>query len=105
MITTNLDLPQQKLAEFCQRWQIHELALFDSALRPDFGPKSDVDLLVTFEPAADWSLFDHIRMRDELSQLFKREVDLLTRRAVERSHNQPRRDEILKTAETIYVSG
>jgi len=105
MLTINLEFPQQKLTEFCRRWQIRELALFGSVLRPDFGPESDVDLLVTFEPAADWSLFDHIRMQDELSQLFKREVDLLTRRAVERSHNQPRRDEILKTAETIYVSG
>ena len=97
-------LPQKDIAEFCQRWRIRELALFGSVLRDDFRSDSDLDLLVTFEPEADWSLFDHLRMEEELSLLLKRDIDLLTRQAVERSHNEPRRLEILNTAQTVYVS-
>ncbi len=99
-----INLAEPELADFCQRWRIRELALFGSVLRDDFGPDSDVDILVTFAPEADWSLFDHVRMEEELSQLLNRPVDLLTRRAVERSYNAPRRREILDTAQTIYVA-
>lgn len=99
-----INLAEPEIADFCQRWHIRELALFGSVLRDDFDPESDVDILVTFAPEADWSLFDHVRMEEELSQLLNRPVDLLTRRAVERSYNAPRRREILDTAQTIYVA-
>lgn len=100
----NIRLAETELADFCQRWHIRELALFGSVLRDDFSPDSDVDILVTFASEADWSLFDHMRMEEELSHLLNRPVDLLTRRAVEQSHNAPRRREILNTAQTIYVT-
>ena len=87
---------------FCRRWAIAELSLFGSALREDFGPTSDVDILVTFLPEAQWSLLDHVQMEMELAELLGREVDLLTRRAVESSHNPMRRREILETAQTVY---
>ncbi|GIK41256.1 MAG: hypothetical protein BroJett011_50890 [Chloroflexota bacterium] len=99
-----INLAELEIADFCQRWHIRELALFGSVLRDDFDPESDVDILVTFAPEADWSLFDHVRMEEELSQLLNRPVDLLTRRAVEHSHNALRRQEILNTAQTIYVT-
>jgi hypothetical protein len=106
MTTVNyIDLPQKEIADFCHRWQIAEFALFGSVLRDNFGPDSDLDVLVTFAPGADWSLFDHLRMKEELSNLLSREVDLLNRRAVERSHNPLRRQEILNTAQVIYASG
>jgi predicted nucleotidyltransferase len=101
----NIHLPQQEIADFCQRWQINELALFGSVLRDDFGPNSDLDILVTFAPEAEWSLFDHLRMEEELNQLLSRKIDLLSRQAVERSHNQPRRQAILNSAQVVYVSG
>ncbi|MCB0212832.1 MAG: nucleotidyltransferase family protein [Anaerolineae bacterium] len=104
-ILENIALPNQKIADFCQRWQIKELALFGSVLRPDFGPDSDVDVLVTFMPEADWSLFDHVQMKEELNQLFQRKIDLFSRHAVERSHNEYRRRENLNTAQVIYVTG
>lgn len=94
--------PKDKIADFCWRWKINEFALFGSVLRSDFGPESDLDILVTFAPEADWSLFDHIRMQQELTQLLQRKVDLLSRRAVEQSHNEPRRREILDTAQVVY---
>ncbi|MCB0196392.1 MAG: nucleotidyltransferase domain-containing protein [Anaerolineae bacterium] len=103
-ILENIALPDQKIADFCQRWKIRELALFGSVLRPDFGPDSDVDVLVTFMPEADWGLFDHVRMQEELKQRFQRNIDLFSRRAVERSHNEYRRRENLNTAQVITIA-
>jgi predicted nucleotidyltransferase len=98
------DLPQAEISEFCRRWQISELALFGSVLRDDFGPESDLDVLVTFSPNADWGLLDHYHMKQELVVLLGREVDLLTRRAVEQSRNWLRRREILSTAQVVYAA-
>lgn len=97
-----IKIPEREIFDFCQRWQIVEFAVFGSALRADFGPDSDLDVLVTFEPDANWSLLDHVRMEEELASLLKRDIDLFTRRAVEQSHNWLRRREILDTAEVIY---
>jgi predicted nucleotidyltransferase len=74
------------------------LELFGSVLRDDFRPDSDVDLLITFQPDADWSLLDHAAMEEELAELLGRPVDLLTRRAVMRSANPIRRASILADA-------
>jgi uncharacterized protein len=98
-------LPEAALSSFCQRWKVRELALFGSVLRDDFGPDSDIDVLVTFEPDADWSLLDHVRMQKDLGALLGREVDLVSRRGIERSANWIRRKAILDTAETIYAAG
>jgi len=92
----------ETLTDFCRRWQISEVALFGSALRDDFGPESDIDLLVTFLPDARWSLLDLVRMQYELEDLLGRKVDLIERAAIERSSNWIRRREILGTARTIY---
>lgn len=97
-------LPKGELADFCRRWKISELALFGSALRHDFRPESDVDVLVTFEADAQWSLLDHIRMEEELSSILGRKVDLISKRALERSENWIRRQEILQTAQIVYAS-
>ena len=90
------------IQDFCRRWLVRDLALFGSALREDFGAHSDVDMLVTFAPDAAWSLLDHIRMQTELSELLGRAVDLVSRRAIERSANPIRKHEILGTARTVY---
>ena len=100
----NLDLPETKIADFCQRWRIRELALFGSVLRDDFDGGSDLDILVAFAPDADWSLLDHVQMEQELEVLLGRELDLLSRRAVEQSRNWLRRREILATAKVVYAS-
>ena len=100
----NFSLTPQQLAEFCQKWQITEFALFGSVLRDDFTPNSDVDILVTFDPQAKRSLFDLVHMREELSQLLERKVDILTKKSVELNHNWLRRHEILKAARVIYDS-
>ena len=96
-------LPRHKIAEFCRRWKITDLALFGSVLRDDFGPESDIDVLVVFAPNAEWSLFDHVRMEEELEASLGRKVDIISRRAVEKSTNWIRRQAILETAEVYYV--
>jgi predicted nucleotidyltransferase len=95
-------VPLSEIAQFCRRWRIRELALFGSALRDDFRADSDLDFLVTFAADADWGLLDHIQMEQELQALLQRDVDLVTRRALERSQNWVRRQEILGTAQTLF---
>lgn len=99
-----MDIPREEIAEFCRRWRIRELALFGSVLREDFRPDSDVDMLVTFEPDAAWSLLDHVQMQEELSVMLGRSVDLVSRRGIERSRNHLRRKAILDSAEVIHVA-
>jgi len=77
---------------------------FGSVLREDFRPDSDVDVLVSFLPETPWGLFDHVRMEEELSGLLGRRVDLVNRKAVERSTNWIRRDAILASAKPCYVA-
>lgn len=97
-----LNLPEEAITRFSQRWQIRELALFGSILRDDFGPTSDVDVLVTFDDAAQWGLLAHLQMQQELAELIGHPVDLVSRRALEQSANWLRREQILRTAQTIY---
>ena len=92
---------RERLTAFCRRWRIAELAFFGSVLRDDFRPDSDVDVLVTFAPDADWGLLDFVAMRDELSAILGRQVDLVTRRSVENSGNWIRREAILSSAERV----
>jgi len=96
-----LELPQEKIADFCRRWKIAELALFGSILRDDFGPDSDVDVLIEFAGDADWSLYDWVDMIEELKAIFGRDVDLVERSGL---RNPFRRHEILSTKQVIYAA-
>jgi predicted nucleotidyltransferase len=96
--------PADRIEELCRRWKIVELSLFGSALREDFRPDSDVDLLARFAPDADWSLLDRARMEREFSEMLGREVDLVSRTAIEASPNWIRRQEILSTARALYAA-
>ena len=98
------EIPSNKIADYCKRWKITELALFGSALRDDFNMESDIDVLVTFDRDARWTLFDMVDMREELKEIFGRDVDLVSRRGIESSQNYLRRKEILSSAKVIHVS-
>ncbi len=99
-----IDIPRDQIADFCRRWKIAELALFGSVLRDDFRPDSDVDVLVTFAADAQWSLFDHVDMEDELKEILGRPVDLVNRRGIERSRNPFRRKAILESAQVVHAA-
>ncbi|MHC4955143.1 MAG: nucleotidyltransferase family protein [Planctomycetota bacterium] len=93
-----------RLRTFCTHWQIQELAVFGSALRDDFGPDSDLDILVTFADTADWGLLDLVRMEREFAELTGRKVYLVDRRSIARSSNWLRREEILSSAVSMYAA-
>ena len=102
-LSRNLNLSHRRIRDFCARWKVTELAVFGSALREDFGPDSDVDVLVAFASDARWTLLDHVEMQDELVVILGRNVDLVSRRGVNRSRNHIRRREILRSAEVVYA--
>jgi predicted nucleotidyltransferase len=104
MLPKNIEIPQEEISDFCQRWKITELALFGSVLRGNFRPDSDIDVLVTFSPDATWTLLDRVDMQDQLRVIFGREVDLVNRRSIERSRNHIRRQAILDSNEVIYAA-
>ena len=100
----NIEIPKKQISDFCRKWKIAELSLFGSVLREDFRPDSDIDLLVTFSRDAEWSLLDHMAMEEELSAILGRKVDVVSRKAIERSENYIRRNAILETAQPYYVT-
>ena len=100
-----MKINQTGIEDFCRRYKVRELSLFGTAAMDRMTPDSDVDILVDFQPDADVSLFDLIDMKDELSEMFGgREVDLITRRGLERSRNPIRKQGILSTLKRVYVA-
>jgi len=99
MVTVRIAIPMEKIADFCRRWKVREFSLFGSVLREDFRPDSDVDVLVSFERDSKWSLWDIVRMREELMQFFGRDVDIVEKEAM---RNPFRRHEILRTHQVVY---
>ena len=99
-----IDVPKEKIAAFCRRNHIRELALFGSALRRDFRPDSDVDMLVEFEPGQELGLMELVAMENELSEILGRKADMVERQAVERSENYIRKRYFLQSMEKVYVA-
>ncbi|HTV47969.1 MAG TPA: nucleotidyltransferase family protein [Phycisphaerae bacterium] len=91
-----------KIAGYCRKWNIKELSIFGSILRDDFGPDSDVDVLITFGPGGGMTFDNLPDMLDELSAIFGgRKVDLVEKRFL---LNPYRRREILTTQKTVYAA-
>jgi hypothetical protein len=95
----HIEVPKEKIVEFCRRHHVRRLALFGSVLRDDFRPDSDVDVLVEFEPQHIPGLA-FFGMEAELSEIFGRKVDLHTPQFLSRYF----RDAVLKEAEVQYVA-
>jgi len=92
-------IDESRLAAFCRDNHIARLSLFGSVLRDDFGPESDIDVLVEFDPEAVVTLLDMARMQEELTALFGRQVDLRTPRELSRYF----RDDVLAGAVVQYA--
>jgi len=97
----HVQLDRDTLAAFCRKWRIRELSVFGSALRDDFGPESDLDLLVSFEPGTPLDIDTLLEMKEELEAYSGRSVDLVEKEAL---RNPWRKYEILKTREVIYAA-
>ena len=99
-MSTKVEISRELLDDFCRRHRIRKLSLFGSVLRDDFGPESDVDVLVEFEPGATVGYFELADMESELSELLGRKADVRTPAELSRYFRQ----EVLATAEPQYVS-
>jgi hypothetical protein len=93
-----IEIPKEKIAEFCRRRHIRKLSLFGSVLRKDFGPESDIDVLVEFEPGHVPG-FAFFEMEEELTRILGRKVDLNTPNFLSRYF----RTQVLQQAEVQYV--
>lgn len=93
-----VDIPEDKIADFCQRHHIRKLALFGSILHGDFRPDSDLDVLVEFDPGHVPGLA-FFGMERELSAILGRKVDLNTPQCLSRYF----RDEVVAEAEVVYA--
>ncbi len=100
-----IDIPRERIAEFCRKHRVRKLSLFGSVLREDFRPESDVDFLVSFAEDAHCGLFDLAAMEEELGAILGRKVDIVEREAIEQSENYIRRRHILRSEEPVYVAG
>jgi predicted nucleotidyltransferase len=100
-VADNIPLDLSRIRDLCRRWRITEFSLFGSVLRDDFRPNSDVDVLVTFDAGAPWSLFDIVGLQDELTAMFGREAHVVEARAL---RNPFRRAEILRTRKVVYAA-
>jgi len=94
-------IDRTRIEEFCRKWRVKELSIFGSALREDFRPDSDVDVLVELEEDAPWEAFGWVDMIDELEAILAREVDLVDKAGL---RNPFRRHAILRTREVIHVA-
>lgn len=98
-----IDLPRERIVAFCKKWKIQELAFFGSLVTGDFGPDSDIDVLVRYRPGAKRSLLEHAGAREELAEILGRPVDLVSKHAIERSQNKHKRQTILGEARVYYL--
>ena len=95
------EIPREKIEAFCKKHHIRKLSLFGSVLRQDFGPESDVDVLVEFEPGQTIGLLRLAGMEIELSEILQRKVDLRTPAELSRYFRQ----QVLDSAEVQYAQG
>ncbi len=102
MNKNDLDLPLDKIAEYCKRWQIIKLELFGSYARGEATDESDYDFLATFTPNNNFTLLDDAQMELELEELLGRRVDLHSYAALKYSRNQAKKKRILESTITIY---
>jgi predicted nucleotidyltransferase len=99
-IAPGLVVPEAGVAEICRRYQVKELSIFGSAARGEMRSDSDIDLLVDFLPDARMSLLRHFAAERELSELLRRKVDLVSKRALRHAL----RDDVLSQARLIYAA-
>jgi len=104
MPAADIGLSAEQLEQFCRRWKISRLEVFGSTAKGRLRPDSDIDLLVTFHAEAEWTMLDHYEMEEELSQMLRREVDLVTVQAVQENPNPILGRQILDSARPLYVA-
>jgi len=94
---------EKEIKQFCRKWNIRELSLFGSSLTDKFNNDSDIDILISFNENSHYGLFELAEMKSDLEKIYGRDVDLVTRKSVEKSGNYIRRESILSNLKSIYA--
>ena len=101
MQTMAREIDREGIRAFCRRWGVREFSLFGSILREDFGPASDVDVLIALRAGTSMTLEAHMAMREEIARMFGgREVDMVRQEFMK---NPYRKAEIMRTREVVYA--
>jgi predicted nucleotidyltransferase len=100
-IVLAIEIPEEKIKQFCRRNGVRKLSIFGFVLRDDFNPESDVDILVEFDDDATLGFFRLMRMQDELTEILSRTVDLRTPKDLSKYF----RDDVVNNAVIQYVEG
>ena len=100
-IFDRLNVFEEDITKFCQKWKIVEFGVFGSVLRDDFRSDSDIDVLITFDSHFHPKLSDRLEMQDQIEALFKRSVDLAQKNLLKNPYS---RAEILQSCRIIYAS-
>jgi predicted nucleotidyltransferase len=98
---SNINIPSEKIEKFCKKHHIRKLSLFGSALRDDFSPESDLDILVEFDPAHIPGFIRLAGMEIELTEILGRKVDMRTAQDLSRYF----REDVLNSAKVQYAEG
>ena len=101
MAIPHLVVSDDRIADFFRQWKITEMSVFGSVVREDFRPDSDIDVLVSFEACAGWSLLDVMTIQQEFAALLERPVDLVEEAAL---RNPYRRAAILESKQIVYAA-
>ena len=99
-MSLQIEIDAEELAAFCRRAGVLRLSFFGSVLREDFGPESDIDVLVEFAPDSGIGLFEFVDLQRELAEILGREVDLHTPASL--SHFF--REDVVDSAEVAYAA-
>jgi predicted nucleotidyltransferase len=100
MLDIATELPVEQIAAICRQYHVRELSIFGSALTDRFGPASDLDLLVVFEPDAEIGFLALAKMQRELSELVRRPVDLVSKAGLKPTI----RHSVVACAQVIYAA-
>lgn len=96
----HVEFPMDRISQVCHQYRVRELSVFGSALREDFRPDSDIDLLVDFQPNHGQGLIAYLCCQDDLKEILGRPVDLVQKSGLKRFV----RDEVLRTAKVVYAN-
>ncbi len=101
VVNARIELPMQLIGEFCRKYGVEQFALFGSVLREDFGPDSDVDVMLKFKPGHGFTFENTPDIQDELTAMFGRPVDVIE---IGRIRNPFRRHAIMNSYRVVYAA-
>ena len=95
---------EEKIKQFCKKWNISEFSIFGSYVRNELRADSDVDVLISFKDNVKHTLFDLGNIQNELENIFDRKVDVITKKGLESSRNMLRKKTIIDEARVFYAA-